>query len=89
MLKLVLRTLKTVGRLTKTEVIISRFCSKLNLPYSVEKTAKQIVKKAAELTSGRSPVSLLQQRYIRLHRCLVTRRQRKKLGILLELLKIR
>ena len=58
MLKLVLRTLKTDGRLTKTEDVVSRFCSKLNLPYSVAKNNKQIVKEAAALISGRSPVSL-------------------------------
>ena len=41
-----------------TEDVVSRFRSKLKLPYSVEKTVKQIVKKAAEFISERSPVSL-------------------------------
>ncbi|KAL5012463.1 hypothetical protein ScPMuIL_011014 [Solemya velum] len=58
--KLILKTLETNVDLITTGDFMSRFCSNLNLPHSVQKAATSIAKKAVEkdLVPGRSPVSV-------------------------------
>lgn len=58
--KLILKNLETSVELITTGDFMSRFCSNLSLPTSVQKCATYIAKKAVELhiTAGRSPISV-------------------------------
>lgn len=58
--KLILRTLEANVDLITSEDFMSRFCSNLVLPSTVQKAATRIAKKAVELdlVPGRSPVSV-------------------------------
>ncbi|XP_064649387.1 transcription initiation factor IIB-like [Lineus longissimus] len=58
--KLILKTLETSVELITTGDFMSRFCSNLNLPQSVQKAATHIARKAMDLdlVSGRSPISV-------------------------------
>lgn len=58
--KLILKALETSVDLITTGDFMSRFCSNLGLPSSVQKAATHIARKAVELdvVSGRSPISV-------------------------------
>lgn len=58
--KLILKALETSVDLITTADFMSRFCSNLGLPNSVQRAATHIARKAGELdiVSGRSPISV-------------------------------
>lgn len=58
--KLILKALETSVELITTADFMSRFCSNLGLPNSVQRAATHIARKAGELdiVSGRSPISV-------------------------------
>ncbi|KAK7497007.1 hypothetical protein BaRGS_00011743 [Batillaria attramentaria] len=58
--KLILKTLETNVEVITTGDFMSRFCSNLGLPLSVQKAATHIARKAVELdlVPGRSPISV-------------------------------
>ncbi|XP_011422417.3 transcription initiation factor IIB isoform X1 [Magallana gigas] len=58
--KLILKNLETNVELITTGDFMSRFCSNLSLPNSVQKAATHIARKAVDLdlTPGRSPISV-------------------------------
>ncbi|KAK3086990.1 hypothetical protein FSP39_000088 [Pinctada imbricata] len=58
--KLILKNLELNVELITTGDFMSRFCSHLNLPLTVQKAATQIAKRAVEmdLVPGRSPISI-------------------------------
>ncbi|KAK7094899.1 hypothetical protein V1264_006385 [Littorina saxatilis] len=58
--KLILKTLETNVEVITTGDFMSRFCSNLGLPQSVQKAATHIARKAVEidLVPGRSPISV-------------------------------
>lgn len=80
--KLILRALETNVDLIKTGDFMSRFCSNLELPQSVQKGATHVARKAVDmdLVAGRSPISVAAAAIYMASQASEAKRSQKEIG---------
>lgn len=80
--KLILKALETSVDLITTGDFMSRFCSNLHLPASVQRAASHIARKAVEfdIVAGRSPISVAAAAIYMASQASEDRKQAKEIG---------